>query len=288
MIQLQNTKLKASFNELGAELVSLINLETGKEIIWEGNPYFWGGQSPVLFPTVGALKDDKYIFEGETYEMPRHGFARRKFFDVKNSSENEVVFELNSDDETLKFYPFDFSLEIKYTLIENKLTVSYNVKNTSDKELYFSLGAHPGFAIDTKNGLKYDDYEIAFSDDEKLEIHPLIDNLISKQTQTIEFENKTLPLTHELFSKDALVMTTMKSRELILKNNQNNHKVVFTFSNFPYFGIWAAKNADFVCLEPWQGIADIEDHNQELTQKFGILKLERNEEWKADWAVEIE
>lgn len=288
MIQLQNTKLKASFNELGAELVSLINLETGKEIIWEGNPDFWGGQSPVLFPTVGALKDDSYIFEGETYEMPRHGFARRKFFDVKNSSENEVIFELNSDDETLKFYPFDFSLEIKYTLIENKLTVSYNVKNTSDKELYFSLGAHPGFVIDTKNGLKYDDYEIAFSDDEKLKIHPLIDNLISKQTQTIELENKTLPLTHELFSKDALVMTNMKSKELILRNNQNNHKVIFTYSNFPYFGIWAAKNADFVCLEPWQGIADIEDHNQELTQKFGILKLERNEEWKADWAVEID
>lgn len=288
MIQLQNTKLKASFNELGAELISLINLETGKEIIWEGNPDFWGGQSPVLFPTVGALKDDKYIFEGETYEMPRHGFARRKFFDVKNSSENEVVFELNSDEETLKFYPFDFSLEIKYTLTQNKLTVSYNVKNTSERELYFSLGAHPGFAIDTKNGLKYDDYEIAFFDDEKLEIHPLIDNLISKKTETINLQNKTLPLSYELFSKDALVMTNMKSKELILRNNQNNHKVIFTFSNFPYFGIWAAKNADFVCLEPWQGIADIEDHNQELTQKFGILKLEINEEWKGDWAVEIE
>lgn len=288
MIQLQNTKLKATFNELGAELISLINLETGKEIIWEGNPDFWGGQSPVLFPTVGALKDDKFIFEGETYEMPRHGFARRKFFDVKNSSENEVVFELNSDEETLKFYPFDFSLEIKYTLTENKLTVSYNVKNTSERELYFSLGAHPGFAIDTKNGLKYDDYAITFSDDEKLEIHPLIDNLISKKTETINLENKTLPLSYELFSKDALVMTNMKSKELILKNNQNNHKVIFTFSNFPYFGIWAAKNADFVCLEPWHGIADIEDHNQELTQKFGILKLERNKEWKGDWAVEIE
>ncbi|MCD9853158.1 aldose 1-epimerase family protein [Epilithonimonas sp. JDS] len=288
MIQLQNTKIKACFNELGAELISLINLDTGKEIIWEGNPDFWGGQSPVLFPTVGALKDDKYIFEGETYEMPRHGFARRKFFDVKSSSENQVIFELNSDEETLKFYPFDFSLEIKYTLTENKLTVSYNVKNTSEKELYFSLGAHPGFAIDTKNGLKYDDYEISFSDDENLEIHPLIDNLISKKTETINLENKTLPLSYELFSKDALVMTNMKSKELILRNNQNNHKVIFTFSNFPYFGIWAAKNADFVCLEPWQGIADIEDHNQELTQKFGILKLERNEEWKGDWAVEIE
>ncbi|TDX87200.1 aldose 1-epimerase family protein [Epilithonimonas xixisoli] len=288
MITIQNKKLKASFNELGAELVSLINLETGKEIIWEGNPDFWGGKSPVLFPTVGALKDDSYIFEDKTYEMPRHGFARRKFFEVKNSSENEVVFELHSDDETLKFYPFDFSLEIKYTLIENKLTVFYNVKNTSEKELYFSLGAHPGFAIDTKNGLNYNDYEIAFSDDEKLEIHPLIDNLISNETQTINLENKTLPLSYELFSKDALVMTNMKSKELILKNNQNNHKVIFTFSNFPYFGIWSAKNADFVCLEPWQGIADFENHNQDFTQKFGILKLERNEDWKANWAVEIE
>lgn len=288
MIQLQNTKLKASFNELGAELVSLINLKTGKEIMWEGNPDFWGGQSPVLFPTVGALKDDKFIFEGKTYEMPRHGFARRKFFEVKSSTQHEVIFKLNSDEETLKFYPFDFSLEIRYTLIENKLTVSYNVKNKSQKEMYFSLGAHPGFAIDTKNGLKYDDYEIAFSDDDILEIHPLIDNLVSKETETIKLENKSLPLSYDLFSKDALVMTTMQSKKLILKNNQNDHKVVFTFSNFPYFGIWAAKNADFVCLEPWQGIADLEDHNQELTEKFGVLKLGISEEWTGDWTVEIE
>lgn len=288
MIQLQNTKLKANFSELGAELISLVNLTTGKEIMWQGNPDFWSGQSPVLFPTVGALKDDQYIFDGQTYEMPRHGFARRKIFEDKNSSENEVIFELYSDDETLKFYPFEFSLEIRYTLTENKLTVSYNVKNKSEKEMYFSLGAHPGFAIDTENGLKYDDYEIAFSDDEQLEIHPLIDNLISKETQTIELKNKALPLSYELFAKDALVMTTMKSKELILRNNQNENQVIFTFSNFPYFGIWAAKNADFVCLEPWQGIADLEDHNQELTEKFGILKLGINDEWKGDWAVEIE
>ena len=288
MITIQNTKLKATFKELGAELTSLINLENGKEIMWEGNPDFWGGQSPVLFPTVGALKNEQYIFEGKTYELPRHGFARRRVFDIKNSSENEVIFELKSDEESLKIYPFEFSLEIKYTLVENKLTVSYQVKNLSKNEMYFSLGAHPGFAIDTKNGLSYNDYEIVFSDDEKLEIHPLIDNLISNETETIELENKTLPLSYETFAKDALVMTTMKSRELILRNHKNTEKVIFTFSNFPYFGIWAAKNADFVCLEPWQGIADLENHNQELTEKFGILKLEKNGDWKANWAVEIE
>lgn len=287
MIQIKNNKLKASFNELGAELISLINLETGKEIIWEGNADFWGGKSPVLFPTVGALKNDAYIFEGETYEMLRHGFARRKFFDVKNSSENEVVFELHSDKETLKFYPFEFSLEIKYTLVENKLMVSYEVKNKSEKEMYFSLGAHPGFAIDTTNGLSYNDYEILFSDDEKIEIHPLIDNLISNETQTIELQSKALPLSYELFSKDALVMTNMKSRELVLRNHKNQHKVTFTFNNFPYFGIWAAKNADFVCLEPWQGIADLENHNQELTEKFGILKLGINKKWEGNWTIEI-
>ncbi|WP_313267393.1 aldose 1-epimerase family protein [Epilithonimonas vandammei] len=288
MITIQNTKLKATFNELGAELTSLINLENGKEIMWSGNPDFWGGQSPVLFPTVGALKNEQYIFEGKTYELPRHGFARRRVFDIKESSENEVIFELKSDEESLKIYPFEFSLEIKYTLVENKLTVSYQVKNLSKNEIYFSLGAHPGFAIDTKNGLSYNDYEIVFSDDEKLEIHPLIDNLISNETQTIELENKTLHLSYKTFAKDALVMTTMKSRELILRNHKNTEKVIFTFSNFPYFGIWAAKNADFVCLEPWQGIADLENHNQELTEKFGILKLENNEDWKANWGVEIE
>ncbi len=288
MITIQNTKLKATFNELGAELVSLINIETGKEIMWEGNADFWGGISPVLFPIIGALKDEQYIFEGQTYELPRHGFARRRIFAVKESSENEVIFELNSDEESLKIYPFKFSLEIRYTLIENKLTVSYQVKNLSENEMYFSLGAHPGFAIDTKNGLNYNDYEIAFSDDEKLEIHPLIDNLISNETQTIELDNKILPLSYELFSKDALVMTTMKSKKLILRNKKNQNKVTFTFSNFPYFGIWAAKNADFVCLEPWQGIADLENHNQELTEKFGIVKLGKSEDWKADWAVEIE
>lgn len=287
MITIQNDKLRATFNNLGAELVSLINIETGKEIMWSGNPDFWSGISPVLFPIIGALKNEQYIFDDQTYELPRHGFARRRIFAVKESSENEVVFELTSDEESLKIYPFQFSLEIIYTLAANKLTVDYLVKNLSQKQMYFSLGAHPGFAIDTENGLNYNDYEIAFSNDDELQIHPLADNLISNQTQTIDLENKVLPLSYELFSKDALVMTNMRSKELILRNNKNHHKVIFTFSNFPYFGIWAAKNADFVCLEPWQGIADLENHNQQLTEKFGILRLEKGGDWTANWAVEI-
>lgn len=287
MITIQNDKLRATFNNLGAELVSLINIETGKEIMWSGNPDFWSGISPVLFPIIGALKNEQYIFDDQTYELPRHGFARRRIFAVKESSENEVVFELTSDEESLKIYPFQFSLEIKYTLAANKLTVDYLVKNLSQKQMYFSLGAHPGFAIDTENGLNYNDYEIAFSNDDELQIHPLVDNLISNQTQTIDLENKVLPLSYELFSKDALVMTNMRSKELILRNNKNHHKVIFIFSNFPYFGIWAAKNADFVCLEPWQGIADLENHNQQLTEKFGILRLEKGGDWTANWAVEI-
>ena len=287
MITIQNDKLRATFNNLGAELVSLINIETGKEIMWSGNPDFWSGISPVLFPIIGALKNEQYIFDDQTYELPRHGFARRRIFAVKESSENEVVFELTSDEESLKIYPFQFSLEIKYTLAANKLNVDYLVKNLSQKQMYFSLGAHPGFAIDTENGLNYNDYEIAFSNDDELQIHPLVDNLISNQTQTIDLEIKVLPLSYELFSKDALVTTNMRSKELILRNNKNHHKVIFTFSNFPYFGVWAAKNADFVCLEPWQGIADLENHNQQLTEKFGILRLEKGGDWTANWAVEI-
>ena len=287
MITIQNNRLRASFKELGAELVSLIDLGTGKDIIWNGNPDFWSGQSPVLFPTVGTLKNDEYIFRGKTYTLPRHGFARRRAFDIKATSATEVIFELRSDADSLKIYPFHFCLEIRYTLDDNKLSVYYKVKNCSETEMYFSLGAHPGFAIDTEDGLKYNDHEIVFPDDEKLEAHPLIDNLISSPTKVIELPDHTLPLSYELFSKDALVMTTMKSKKLTLRNHKNKHKLVFSFSGFPYFGIWAAKNADFVCLEPWQGIADLQDHNQELAEKFGILKLEKEEDWKANWAVEI-
>lgn len=288
MMILENDILKITLIELGAEIKSVIQKTSGKEIMWQGNPDFWGGTSPVLFPTVGALKDDEYKYEGKIYQMPRHGFARRQNFVVKNASENEVIFELNSNEETKKHYPFDFVLEIKYTLIGNQLSVSYVVKNPAENTLLFSLGAHPGFNINTEHGLKYDDYQIDFSDDEALEIHPLIDNLISTETKTVALENKSLPLTYELFSKDALVMTTMKSQQLVLRNNKNEQKLIFSFTNFPYFGIWAAKNADFVCLEPWQGIADLENHNQELTEKFGILKLEKNQEWKAGWNIQID
>ena len=288
MITIQNHQLKATFQELGAELVSLINLENGKEIMWSGNPENWSGISPVLFPIVGALKNNEYQFDGQVYTLPRHGFARRQAFEIVCQTENEVIFELKSDEESLKIYPFEFSLQIKYTLTDSQLTVNYKVENHSEKEMFFSLGAHPGFAIDTKNGLNYNDYELVFSEDETLTIHPLVNNLISEQTKSINLNHKTLPLTYELFAKDAVVTTTMKSKGLILKNHKNQEQVIFRFENFPYFGIWAAKNADFVCLEPWQGIADFENHNQNLTEKFGILKLGNNQIWEANWSAQIQ
>ena len=90
---ISNSKLSATINHYGAELVSLqSNLK--KEYIWEGNPEYWGKHAPILFPIVGTLKNNSYIYNDKAYQLSRHGFARDTVFDLINQSENELIFSL--------------------------------------------------------------------------------------------------------------------------------------------------------------------------------------------------
>ncbi len=288
MIQISNGILEASFLAKGAELKSLLTLQSEKEWIWEANPLFWGKTSPILFPIVGGLKDDTYRFNGESFQLPRHGFARDMEFDVRKHESNMVVFGLASSEKTLRLYPFDFDLEVEYSLEGNALLVQYRVKNVSEEnQLWFSLGAHPAFTIEVNEQKSFSDYMLNFEEDNALHPHPLHNNLLQRKRENIALQNGGLPLSYPLFENDALVLTDMESQRIVLSNSKDNEKLIFSFSNFPYFGIWSAKNADFVCLEPWAGIADFEDHNGELSEKFGINTLQPKAEWVAEWKVEV-
>jgi len=287
MIQIENEQVKASVLGLGAELKSLVDKQSGKEWMWQADPAFWGKTSPILFPIVGALKENRYLFEGNKYNLPRHGFAREMNFDVCEHAGHLVVFGLSSSDETRALYPFEFDLEVEYCLEGMALRVEYRVKNSSAKEpMWFSLGAHPAFAIEVNGDKSYSDYQLYFEQDEVLNLHPLHDNLLRRKAQILPLEKGLLPLSYPLFYNDALVMTDLKSERIVLMNSQDDRKLTFSFVDFPHFGIWAAKDADFVCLEPWSGVADFEDHNGELTQKFGINRLEPQGLWSAEWKVE--
>ena len=287
MIYLENDFIKAGFSTKGAELQQLLNLKTGEDYLWKGDPAFWGKFSPILFPIVGGLKNDTYTYQGESFKLSRHGFARDKQFILETQSADELVFILTDSPETLAVYPFKFKLAIRYKLSDSNLTCSYEVSNTDDKNLLFSIGGHPAFSVNTANGVAYSDYYLHFNNDSVIEYHEIEKDLISDRTHTMKLDNGKLNLTHKLFYNDALVFKTLKSDRISLSNTKNESKIDFLFTDFPYFGIWAARDADFICLEPWCGIADVVGHNGALEDKEGIIELGTDQTFTRTWTVSI-
>lgn len=284
---LENKYLKIAVNLKGAELKTVFNKVAQQELLWQADLEFWGKSSPVLFPIVGALKDGKYMYQGKEYHLPRHGFARDYNFKLEELSGSRLIFSLEATQETLAVYPFLFKLLIGYTLTADCLEVTYKVENLSDDEsMYFSLGAHPAFHVGTKSD-DFLNYALRFNKDRTLEANKLHDGLLTTDKNIITLNNKKLPLHYELFKNDALVLLDMKSDKITLLRNDDEPILNFTFENFPYFGIWTVKDSGFICLEPWAGVADFEDHNQQLTDKFGINILQPNEKWSASWTLNI-
>ena len=286
MQTLKNQTLTIKINPKGAELISLFNEETQTEYMWSADANFWGKSSPVLFPIVGALKDNLYHFEGKTYHLPRHGFAREREFLVENSTDKSVTFLLTHDEETLKIYPFAFEFRLKYELHENCLSVTYSVKNIGDKMMYFSVGGHPAFAVPLSADTDYEDYYLEFNKTENFQRWGLVEGgLIANHSTDFLLNTNRLALKKELFYEDAIVFKNLQSDEVILKSDRTNRQLKFDFKGFPYLGIWAAKDANFVCIEPWCGIADSENHNQELTEKEGIIALSVGDIFERTWSV---
>lgn len=285
---IENQFLKATINPLGAELVSLFNKENNTEYIWNADPAFWGKSSPVLFPIIGALKNNQYVYQGKTYTLPRHGFARERVFLVEAHTEGAIILLLKHDEESLKVYPFNFDFRLVYMVIDNRLSVSYSVRNTGNEEMYFSVGGHPTFAVPLSENSVYDDYYLEFNQIEDFPRWELADGgLIKKEASTFLENTNRLPLTKELFYQDALVFKHLQSTSVGLKADNSDKQLTFDFKGFPFLGIWAAKNANFVCIEPWCGIADSENHEQDFTKKEGIEVLASDQIFLRTWSVTV-
>jgi galactose mutarotase-like enzyme len=288
MFSIENKILKVQIQSRGAELQSLFHKEFQLEYLWGGDPKFWPKRSPVLFPIVGSLKNDSYIFEAKTYSMGRHGFARDMEFTVDQQETNEIVFVLTSNEDTFLHYPFLFEFRVRYQLINNDLKVGYEVKNRSDSDMYFSLGGHPAFALPLIEGTVYSDYYLEFNEDETKPRWPISkEGLIEKTAIPLLRNSNVLPLTKELFLNDALVLKYPTSSIISLKSEKTPHGLDINFLGFPFLGIWAAPRADFVCLEPWCGIADPVDTDSQLIHKEGINKLIPGGSFSRKWILTL-
>lgn len=286
---IENEYLKCEIDLHGAEVKSLIRKSDGREMMWCGDPAYWGRTSPVLFPFVGAVKDKTYRYEGKSYIIGQHGFARDKDFTLESQTETEIWFRLTESEDTLAVYPFRFVLRIGYRLEESTLRVMWEVNNPMEKELWFSIGAHPAFAIPSLQG-----HTLRLFDSEGIPLKEYENRIfgkggcVSNQFKVIPVEDGYLPLTESLFDGDALVMEECQLGRVDLLDENQNMLVSLSF-DAPVVGIWSPphKNAPFVCIEPWYGRCDTEEYSGELQERDYECRIICGESFTAEYTITV-
>lgn len=275
--------LKIETSNIGAELLSVKFNE--KEMLHNGEE-FWDRQAPVLFPTVGRLRDNQTIINDKKYTIPQHGFAKDMKFELIKETDNEKVYIAKSNEETLKMYPFKFELYTKYIINESTLTVEYKVINKDNKEMLFGIGGHPGFKLDMPQEEYYFELEL---EEDKVEFMEVEGNYISnKPAKNILKNDKIIEITKETFINDAIMMKKLKSNTITLKQKKDNKKILkFDFEDFPILAIWSMPGAPFICLEPWFNYADRVKETGYFKDKEGVITLEPEKEFNCKFSVKF-
>jgi galactose mutarotase-like enzyme len=279
-----NEFLTISVKSLGAELCSAVSADEC-EYIWQADLAVWGKHSPILFPVVGRMHNQgRYRFDDAEYTMPKHGFAASGEFKLVDARPDAIIFELTESDTTLACWPFRFALRVCYTLDKNTLRIGFEVCNTDDSTMFFSLGAHPAFACPLEKGLAFDDYHLRFETAETAVRWYLKDGLLGHCEQNFLDSTDSIAITAELFADDALIFKNLTSNTLTLASDKSRRAVKVDFAGWPDLGIWS-KGTGFVCIEPWFGHDSPADFNGTLEKKPGIISLDPGRTFAADYSI---
>lgn len=277
---ISNELVSVSVKHHGAELCSFWDKTDGVEHIWQAYPDVWARHAPILFPIVGKVEKGKLVAEGKAHEIGQHGFARDMVFEVVEKTKNSLLFELNSSSETKKKYPYDFKLQVKYTLEAKNLSVEYFVSNPSAKDIYFSIGAHPAFSCPFNEGESFEDYYLEFEEEETVDRLLLTDKGLRSGEVHEKYlaDEAIIDLTESLFDEDAIIFENLKSTKVSIRSNEHDKSLTVDFTGFPLLGLWTKPKAGapYVCIEPWYGVADEEGKGGKFTSKKAIQKLESN------------
>lgn len=290
MVELSNQYLTVNLHPKGAEIISIVGNQDHINYMWKRDACQWANSAPILFPIVGAIKNDTCRIDGKEYHMTQHGFARHNEFEIKNQSQTEVTFTLVSNDEIIKQYPFLFELNVTYKLVENTLTCLINVKNKDHQTIYFQVGGHPAFACPFMENESSNDYYVEFSEYETRN-QKVID--VAKRgmshVQLPFFDNeKRFFVRQQLFNNDAIVIKDFKSENISIKSLNHQKSIVFHMQGFDHVGLWTAKHVGgLLAIEPWVGHADYVDFDGEFKEKESCVALDTDKEFNVQFAVEI-
>lgn len=287
-MKIENEYLRVEAKEIGGELQSIYGKKEGVEYLWQGDPAYWTGRAYHLFPIIGRLHEGKYEVYGETYEMAPHGLVRKRPLEAKQIAEDEMSFALVSDESTLEAYPFPFVYTVHYRLTGKKLVQTISVENRGDRAMYFAIGGHPGFNIPFDGGV-FEDYGVRFPCAGKVRQCTFTQNiLMSGEKKEYPLTDKTLPLSHDLFGLDAVVLEGTGGKAIISKKG-GKHSVCVEYPDMPYLGVWHKPQSDapYVCLEPWSALPARDGVKEDFSKKSDMTKLEAGKTHTLVWSIEI-
>lgn len=287
--QIKNEKLTVEIEALGAQLSSIKGSD-GTEYLWQGNTKYWSDRALNIFPHVARLTEGKYTLDGKTYEMSIHGFARHIVFEVEQKSDSHIIFSMENTEETYKQYPYAFRFEISYRLEGNKLLNTYSVKNKDDKQMYFGVGGHPGFNVPFEENTVFEDYYLEFDSVEEAKRVVFSEDcfVMGLDDKFRLQEGKYLPLRHDMFDDDAIVLTDM-AKGVTLKSERGSKAIRVTYPNMPYIGFWHKPKTDapYVCIEPWSSLPARKEIVEDFSTQPGLVSLEVDGTYENQFVIEI-
>ena len=301
MIRLEKNGATAEISPLGAEM-RVYRTPDGKDRLWNGNPDVWAGVSPVLYPIIGALKNQVVRIGGQEYATPRHGFARTMPFQLVEQEPDSCAFMLEDTPDTRKAYPFAFRLTVRHRLLDNGFSTEFEVENagkikcsgenTLNAKMPFVIGGHPGFTCPMNEGEAFSDYRVVFEKEEQGRSMLCTPDGLLDGTEIVPLgaDCRTLALDYPSFDqKDTYVFAGLNSRSVKLVHKDTGKGLRFSFPNSPVLAIWTKPdaNAPYVCLEPWNGLPALVDETGDFEDKPYHIVLAPGKSFRVEYRMEI-
>ena len=288
-IRISKGGFTAAIRPEGGQIVSC-TAPDGRELIWQADPAIWADHTPILFPVISNCKDGRVIIEGKTYPMTKHGFARKAMFTPAIIGEDYVTLELTESPETLKMYPFAFTLQITYELTEKGFRCVFEVENQSERPMPFCVGGHPAFVVPMEDDAAFEDYQLHFPEDEEVINLLCPGGQLITGSEKLVFKGGVLNLSHAIFDeKDTLMLPELKSRSVDLTHKASGHGLRFSWEGMEAFAIWSrpVNHGNYVCLEPWHGLPGAVTDSGEFTEKPYTTLLPPGETYACGFEVEL-
>lgn len=286
---IRNEHLMVKIHDKGAALWSIKD-QDDTEYLWQGDAKYWTDRAPNLFPYIARMTKGKYIFQGNTYEMDIHGFAKDMIFETEQISDSHIVFSMKHTDETYKQYPYRFYFSVIYKLEGNGINITYYVRNEDHKTMYFGVGGHPGFNVPLEEGMVFEDYYLEFHERKAAKrVGFSKDCFVTGQLSEFSLEQGVrLPLTHNVFDEDAIVLTDMAGG-VTLMSEKSNKRICVTYPDMKYLGIWHMPKTDapYVCIEPWSSLPSRKGIVEDLETQPGLISLESGCEFESQICIRI-